>query len=83
LSLQQEFVPTHVNTSVFDGYNFTFPCSASLYQYLNYDAIMALGIAACEAKQNFFTGPELYQTLVETEFEGVSGLVRFSNNTGT
>jgi hypothetical protein len=42
-----------------------------------------LGIAACEAKQNFFTGPELYQTLVETEFEGVSGLVRFSNNTGT
>jgi hypothetical protein len=83
LSLQQEFVAAHVNTSVFHGYNFTFPGSASLYQYLNYDAVMALGIAACEAKQNFFTGPELYQTLVETEFEGVSGLVRFSNNTGT
>ena len=79
---QEEFVKAHVDPVVFDGYEFPFPGPA-LYQYLNYDAVMALGIAACRAPQEFFTGPELYETLKMTEFEGVSGLVRFSNTTGT
>lgn len=80
--LQESFVDAHVDPSVFDGYNFPFPGFA-LYQYLNYDAVMALGIAACEAPREFFTGPELYETLLQTEFVGVSGLVRFRNHTGT
>ena len=80
--MQQNFVAAHDDPSVFDGYNFRSPGSA-LYQYLNYDAVMALGIAACEAPSEFFTGPELYETLLQTEFVGVSGLVRFANDTGT
>jgi hypothetical protein len=80
--LQEEFVNAHSEPGVFDGYEFPFPGPA-LYQYLNYDAVMALGIAACGARHTFFTGPELYTTLLGTEFEGVSGLVRFSNTTGT
>ena len=80
--LQQEFVNAHVESYIFEGYEFPFPGPA-LYQYLNYDAVIALGLAACEAPQEFFTGPEFYNTLVRTEFEGVSGLVRFSHDTGT
>jgi len=79
---QEEYVAAHVDPSVFDGYNFKFSGSA-LFQYLNYDAVMAMGIAACEAPRDFFTGPELYETLLRTQFVGVSGLVRFSNETGT
>ena len=81
-ALQKEFVAAHVDQRMFDAYTFPFPGSA-LYQYLMYDAVMALGIAACEAPQDFFTGPQLYDTLIRTEFVGVSGLVRFSNETGT
>lgn len=65
--------------------NFTFPpVGQSFYQYLYYDAIMALGIAACETKsRDLFTGPELYQQLLVTEFQGVSGTVSFDPLTGT
>jgi hypothetical protein len=80
--LQEEYLNAHTEPGIFDGYEFRFPGPA-LYQYLNYDAVMALGIAACREPHTFFTGPELYYTLLRTQFEGVSGLVRFSNMTGT
>jgi hypothetical protein len=80
--LQEEYVNAHIEPGIFDGYKFPYP-GPTLYQYLTYDAVMALGIAACGAPSTFFTGPELYYTLVRTEFEGVSGHVRFSNMTGT
>ena len=44
---------------------------------------MAVGLAACNAEQEFFTGPQLYDSILKTEFEGVSGTVRFDNDTGT
>ena len=44
---------------------------------------MALGLASCGVASEFPTGPELYRSLLETEFEGASGYVQFDRNTGT
>jgi hypothetical protein len=89
-TLQKEFISSHPDYQVFDGYNFVFSgtgtnssANSLLYQYLTYDAVIAMGLAVCSAPENAFTGPELYQTLVNIAFEGTSGLVRFSNVTGT
>jgi hypothetical protein len=50
-----------------------------------YDAVIALGLAACSltSKPENFTGQDLYQAFVETEFEGASGSVKFINTTGS
>ena len=50
-----------------------------------YDAVIALGLAACSLtpKPERFTSQDLYQAFVETEFEGSSGSVKFSNVTGS
>ena len=82
LTLQHEFISKHRDASIFDGFDWTYPGMA-LYQYLHYDAVISLGIAACRAENDFFTGPEFYQTLLGTEFEGVSGYVSFWKETGT
>jgi gamma-aminobutyric acid type B receptor len=44
---------------------------------------MAIGIAACETPNDNFTGLELYNTLLATEFDGATGHVAFSKSTGT
>lgn len=80
--LQQVFVSKHRDAPIFDGFDWTYP-GRSIYQYLYYDAAISLGLAACRADNKFFTGPELYRTLVALEFEGVSGHVSFKNISGT
>ena len=82
VTLQHEFVSKHHDASIFDDFDWTYPGMA-IYQYLQYDAVMSLGIAACRAENKFFTGPEFYQSLLVTEFEGVSGYVSFVKETGT
>ncbi|CAB9510354.1 Gamma-aminobutyric acid (GABA) B receptor [Seminavis robusta] len=54
----------------------------SSVSYLAYDAMMALGIAACKAPEQF-AGQQLYDALVRTEFQGVTGWVAFDHNSGT
>jgi ABC-type branched-subunit amino acid transport system substrate-binding protein len=85
---QEMFIRQHREPDIFD--NFTFPTPGmSLYQYLTYDALTALAIAACEAPAarngttGVATGRQLYEQLLKTEFEGVSGHVSFDNETGT
>lgn len=70
-TLQQEFVDAHADPSIFTNFTFTAP-ALNQYQYLYYDAALSLGIAACETP-GLFTGPELYKTLLNLQFEGVSG----------
>ena len=51
-----------------------------------YDAIIALGLAACELRSigdASFTGEELFETFKDTTFEGTSGSVEFDNVTGS
>jgi hypothetical protein len=78
----QEFIEEHADANIFPD-NFQLQPVASMGGLLFYDAVIALGIAACETQQDLFTGPDLYRRLVETSFEGASGQVSFVNNTGS
>jgi hypothetical protein len=81
-NLQEAFVQHHHEPNLFDGFEWTFPGPA-LYQYLNYDAVLALGLAACQLQDRVVQGPALFESLLNTEFEGISGFVSFDNETGT
>jgi len=56
---------------------------ATDFALFHYDAAMAMGIAACETKRDFFSASDLYESMLSTKFEGVTGQVEFSNETGT
>ena len=57
--------------------------TSNMYIYTMYDAAMALGIAACQTSDQFFTGLELYESVLLSDFVGVSGRVRFEADTGS
>ncbi|CAB9525773.1 Gamma-aminobutyric acid (GABA) B receptor [Seminavis robusta] len=84
-TLQREFVDIHANADIFD--NYTFPEYApNGFSEAAYDAIISLGVAACNASNNLpdqFSGPELYDVLRKTDFLGVSGHVQFDPITGS
>lgn len=53
-----------------------------------YDAVIALGLAACELTSSsdndeYFTGEELFQAFLNTTFEGTSGKIILDKETGT
>ena len=80
--MQQEFIQSHAEPHLFDNYTFTpFP-GRSLFQYLTYDAVIALGLTACETP-GLFTAQEFYDQLLKIDFRGVSGQVRLDETTGT
>jgi hypothetical protein len=59
---------------------------ASTYSLLAYDAVMALGLASCQAYKDegeYPTGPKLINALKWVEFVGASGAVAFDNMTLT
>jgi hypothetical protein len=86
LELQQEFVSKWSEPEVFDGFDFRYP-GPNYPQYINYDAIIALGLAACAVNvdntDDFFSGDDLYKSLLQIEFQGASDYVSFDNVTGT
>jgi hypothetical protein len=63
--------------------NDTFAPTPSIYAMFAYDAVMALGIGACEIASDFFTGPELFESFKKVEFTGATGKVVFNTTTGT
>jgi hypothetical protein len=44
---------------------------------------MSIGLAACSIDKDFFTGQEMYDSLLQTEYECTSGYVSFFNRTGS
>lgn len=82
-SLQQEYVQTYApeDRHIFNNYTFEYLVDY-FFQKGAYDATYGLAIAACQTP-GLFTGPELYKTLIELEYEGVTGTVRFDKVTGT
>jgi hypothetical protein len=57
--------------------------SVSPYPPLAFDAVMALGIAGCRARNDFFSGEELFDEFTSVEFDGASGLVSIDASTGS
>jgi hypothetical protein len=53
------------------------------FALLNYDAAMAMGIAACETNSSFFSASDWYERMLRIEFSGTTGHVEFNNETGT
>jgi hypothetical protein len=52
-----------------------FEPTPSIYAMMAYDAVMALGIGACEIESDFFTGPELFESFKKVDFRGATGTV--------
>jgi len=82
VELQEYFRSRVTDPDLLDGFDMTgtFPLFFAL---LHYDAVMSLGLAACEAETALFDAKEFYETLKHLDFEGASGRVQFDNNTGT
>jgi 7 transmembrane sweet-taste receptor of 3 GCPR/Receptor family ligand binding region len=85
--LQQIYVNQHVVPDLFDNFTFSLP-GPSLYQYLSYDAVVAMMLAVCEMPYSaedtaMDWGRQVYEQILQTEFQGVSGLVAFDPTTGT
>ncbi|CAB9520664.1 Gamma-aminobutyric acid (GABA) B receptor [Seminavis robusta] len=76
-ALQQQFIDSHAHPEEFEGYVFP-PYAATLNQYLYFDAVITLGLAACRTP-GLFSGRELYEQLVTLDFEGVTGNVSFDS----
>jgi len=81
-TLQQEFIQSHAEPYLFDNFTFSSDPGRSLFQYLTYDAVIALGLTACDTP-GLFTGQEFYNQLVQIDFQGVSGRVQLDEKTGT
>jgi hypothetical protein len=81
-AIQNDFVSLWSEPEMFDDFSFRYP-GPNYPQYINFDAVMALGLAACSIDKEYFTGDDLYASLLETEFSGASDFVSFDNKTGT
>ena len=90
-TLQQQYINQHSDPFIFENYTFSTP-GPSLYQYLTYDAVLALMLATCDVQQANedlevwdprTAGHSLYEQLIRTEFQGLSGYVAFDPITGT
>jgi hypothetical protein len=60
-----------------------FTPTPSIFSMMAYDAVLALGIGACEIKSDFFTGPELFEAFKNVVFFGATERVSFDSTTGT
>jgi hypothetical protein len=80
--LQEEFIASHAEPHLLENFTFEPLVGRSLFQYLTFDAVIALGLTACNTP-GLFTGPEFYHNLLQVDFEGVSGRVNLHHRTGT
>jgi hypothetical protein len=81
---QDEFISFHVESELYEGFSFQEKPGSNVFFYqLTYDAVIALGLAACETPVDAVTGHEFLKTLRAIEFEGVSGTVKFEPDTGS
>ena len=85
------YVSQHDEPEIFQNYSFPTP-GRTIYQYFAFDAVTAMMLAACETpittaeeEEDFdnIPGRRIYEQLMRTEFQGVSGHVAFDPTTGT
>jgi hypothetical protein len=60
----------------------TFAPTQSIYAMMAYDAVLGLGIGACNIDSDFFTGPELFESFKKVDFRGATERVLFNKTTG-
>ena len=83
-TLQKELISLHPDKYPYENFNFTgTTADDSYYQKMSYDAMMAMGLAICNAPQEYPTGPQIYQSFLNLVFSGASGDLLFEPNSGT
>jgi len=88
--LRDQFVASTNVPSLFDNVTWI-PPQPNIYHYTTFDAMMVLGVAACQTpaanttieEEWLFTMEEFYEQLLITQFPSVSGWVQFDNVTGS
>jgi Receptor family ligand binding region/7 transmembrane sweet-taste receptor of 3 GCPR len=81
---QAFFLELHRDPSPYAGVTFSdLSQPLSRYPYTTYDAVIALGLAACQADDYFVKGPALFEQIKNTTFDGASGPVVFDPITCT
>ena len=80
---QNFFLEMHPDASIYKGVKFTEKPLITPFTYTAYDAVMALGIAACQADEYFFKGADYFKHIKNTTFDGASGPVVFDPVTGS
>lgn len=73
---------TEADRQLFQNHTFRPTALSDPLHILTYDAVIALGIAACRTPGNF-TGHQLHQQVLKTKYTGVTGEVQFDPYTGT
>jgi hypothetical protein len=48
-----------------------------------YDAVMSLGLSACDSNETFFTGRQLFEKFLNIDFIGASGYLKIDPETGS
>jgi len=81
MTMRDRFIAAHKEPEWYDNLQFQDP-GAYLPSYFLFDAVVSLGIAACNTP-GLFTGQELLDQLKKTEFQGITGLVKFDPETGS
>lgn len=81
---QSNFLAAHPESQSYQGVDLSMKTPViSPFSYTAYDAVMALGIAACQADEYMPTSTDLFEQFKKTAFDGASGLVAFDLETGT
>lgn len=82
--LQSFFVNSHAESFIFDRYKWNETRNIlTSFSHTTYDAVMAMGIAACEVERYLFTGQEHFDQIKKTSFDGLSGTIEFDQSDGT
>lgn len=75
-SLQEEFLSHVQEPEAFANYTFKATSQLQQFQYFTYDAVIAMGLAACKAP-GLFSGRQIHDNMRGVQFDGVSGHVYF------
>lgn len=78
---QQELLEHIQEPELFQNYTYQATTSYQQFQYFTYDAVIAMGLAACRTS-GMFSGSQLHESFKGLNFEGVSGQIDFDPHTG-
>ncbi|CAB9519885.1 Gamma-aminobutyric acid (GABA) B receptor [Seminavis robusta] len=83
-ALQREYIQSYPpeERHIYNNYTFLSGVKDYFFQRAFYDATYGLAIAACQTP-GLFTGTELYNALINLDYEGVTGRIQFDKSTGT
>ncbi|CAB9498835.1 Extracellular calcium-sensing receptor [Seminavis robusta] len=83
--LQEDFVAAHQPNlhHFFKERDFFETMKPSIFVGMTYDAVISVGLAACQQPERFFSPEQLLHGIRQQTFHGATGYVTYNNFTGT